>query len=92
MSRLVVLIRRFKYIPEGLYLILVIPLFLLLIYLNYISDKPVYSYTLTCADRVIVKDVRHLYLQHRSGTYSFNSGSYTPKQGEVCIVTQVEIK
>lgn len=53
---------------------------------------PKYQYTLTCSGNVIVKDVRHLYLQHRSGTYSFNSGSYTPKQGEVCIVTRLEIK
>lgn len=48
--------------------------------------------TLSCSGRVVVLDSDYLYMSSRSNTYQFSGGSYTPKQGEICMVYRREVE
>lgn len=47
--------------------------------------------TLTCSGVIITDNQDYLYTT-RGGMYEFTNGSYTPKQGEICIVQRKEVK
>ena len=47
--------------------------------------------TLICSGIVITENQDYLYTT-RGGMYEFTNGSYTPKQGEICIVQRKEVK
>lgn len=46
--------------------------------------------TLVCSGRVIVADQEHVYME-KGVSWRFPHGSYTPSQGEVCLVQGREV-
>ena len=66
-------------------------LFMLWSFITYEEPTTKVIQSLICSDVVIVGNQDYLYTT-RGGMWEFPSGSYTPKQGEVCIVKHKEVK